>query len=76
MKEELQGITKTWLKEGNVFAGALLTETNYLDKEKPDENPFVKTSFLSQLRRATREMESEDKQPAKKSRGRRRRRKK
>ena len=76
MKEELQGITKTWLKEGNAFAGALLTETNYIDKEKPAENPFIKTSFLSQLRRTTREIESEDKQPTKKSRRRRRRRKK
>jgi hypothetical protein len=75
MKEKLQGITKTWLKEGNVFAGALLNETNNLDQETLAENLFIKTSFLSQLRRATREKESEDSRSAKKSRRRRRRRK-
>jgi hypothetical protein len=75
MKAELQGITKTWLKEGNVFAGALLNETNKLDQDTLAENLFIKVSFLSQLRRANREKESEDSQSAKKSRRRRRRRK-
>jgi hypothetical protein len=76
MKVDLQAILKTWLKEGNKYAGPLLTETNYLDREAPAENFFIRVTFLSQLRRATREIETDETAPPKKPRHRRRKRRK
>jgi hypothetical protein len=45
MKAELQGITRTWLKEGNIFAGALLNETNNLDQDTLAETFLSKSRF-------------------------------
>jgi hypothetical protein len=76
MRMDLQAILKTWLKDGNKYAGPLLTETNYLEHEAPAENFFIRVMFLSQLRRATREIETDVKAPPKKARRRRRSRRK
>ena len=80
LRRDLQEILKTWMRNGNKYAGPLNTEIRHLEEEPPGEKPLIKSLYTAQIRSAfgspDDEGTAENKPQSKSKRGRRGRRSK
>ena len=55
LRDDVQGIAKTWMQERNSWAAAIQGELTWLEKEQYTENKFILAAFLGQITRLGKE---------------------